>query len=78
MRLLPRIVTRRFQVFSLLSDMAMVAAAGMRVARRSKAESAGPNSVGELVLLTGASWRLLRRIRKVRRARRTRRLASSD
>jgi hypothetical protein len=78
MRLLPRILTRRFPTVSLLSDLTMVAAAGLRVARRSKAENSGPNSVGELMLLAGASWRLLRRIRRVRRNRRARRLTSVD
>ncbi len=76
MRLLPKVPFRRFRTIGLLSDVAMVAAAGMRVARRSKADNARSNDPGELVLLAGASWRLLRRIRKVRRSRRDRRLAT--
>ncbi|MCP3989306.1 MAG: hypothetical protein GY724_09545 [Actinomycetia bacterium] len=78
MRLLPKTPSRRFRTIGLLSDVAMVAAAGMRVARRSKVENARSNDPGELVLLAGASWRLLRRIRKVRHSRRARRLASTD
>ncbi len=73
MKFLKRLLLGRFRTLGLLSDVAMVAAAASRVARRpggttaSSAAGAGP---GELVLVAGAAFRLLRRIRRVRKNRR--------
>ena len=66
---------RMFRKLSLLSDVVMVTAAGLRIARRSRSGSGKGNDVGELMLVTGAGYRILRRLRRARRARR---LASSD
>lgn len=71
-------LVRRFRNLGLLSDVAMVTAAGLRVARRSSSDSGRRNDIGELLLLTGAGYRILRRLRRVRRKRRERRLASVD
>ncbi|MDH3679029.1 MAG: hypothetical protein OEV40_03670 [Acidimicrobiia bacterium] len=72
MRLLRRLLFSRSGTFGLLSDIAMVAAAASRVARRSSAGSGRRASAnpGEWLLVAGAAVRLLRRIRRVRRNRR--------
>ncbi len=64
----------------LLSDIAMVGAAALRVAR--KPASGSGRSAGakarpmELLLVAGAAWRILGRVRQVRRDRRAGRAAS--
>ena len=79
---LVRTLFGRSGVIGLLSDLAMVAAAGVRLTRRRGAgATAGPASgrdQGELLLAAAAGWRLLRRLRRRRRTRRARRLASTD
>lgn len=75
MRLFRNVLFRRFRTLGLLSDVAMVTAAGLRVARRSRSEPGRSSNAGELMLLAGAGYRILRRLRRARRARR---LASVD
>lgn len=63
-------LSRRFRTLGLLSDAAMVAAAGRRVARRSRSGSNDKPEIGELLLAVGAAYRILRRLRRRRRRRR--------
>lgn len=73
MRFLRSFLSGRFRGVGLVSDLAMVAAAASRVARRpAGGSSAGDSSrsAGEWFLVAGAAFRLLRRIRSVRRKRR--------
>lgn len=64
----------RFKAIGFISDLAMVGAAAMRVARRpsggAAARSGGRSGPGEWFLVAGAALRLLRRIRRVRKDRR--------
>ncbi len=80
MKSLLRSFTRRSSRLGLLSDVAMVAGAAMKVMRRSGGSTAsGVTGVGggarsiapaQWLLVAGAAVRLLRRIRAVRRRRR--------
>ena len=73
MRFLRSFLSGRFRGVGLLSDLAMVAAAASRVARRPAGGSSAGGSArssGEWFLVAGAAFRLLRRIRQVRRKRR--------
>ncbi len=69
MKFLRNLVFGPVRSLGLLSDMAMVGTAAMRVVKRPRDGSAKP-SAGELVLVAGAAFRLLRRVRRVRRNRR--------
>ncbi|MGI9616290.1 MAG: hypothetical protein ACR2QO_25470 [Acidimicrobiales bacterium] len=83
MKSLFRSFTRGSNRFGLMSDVAMVAAAAMRVAKKPAgspstsdasaasriSESARSVPPGEWLLVAGAAFRLLRRIRTVRRNR---------
>ena len=74
MSFLRRVFSSRFRSLGLLSDIAMVGAAASRVVRRPAgarpAGRSGANRPGELILVAGAAFRLLKRIRRVRRKRR--------
>ena len=66
------LIRNRFiRPFGLLSDIAMVAAAGARVARRSTASGTSDRpDIIEWFLVAGAAVRIFRRLRRVRRRRR--------
>ena len=69
MKFLRRFLSRRFGALGAFSDVAMVAAAATRAARKSGPGRSGSNP-GEWLLVAGAALRLFRRIRRVRRNRR--------
>ncbi len=63
----------RIPVVGLLSDLAIVAGAATRVARRSSAKGAArPQGPADWFLVAGAAFRLFQRMRRVRRSRRAR------
>jgi len=75
MGLLRKVLLRPFRSLTTLSDVAMVATAAGRMAKRRSGGSPRSQSTGEMALLAGATFRILRRMR---RRRKSRRLAASE